>query len=332
MMKDVLHTIARELVAPKKGILAADESVGTAGKRLAAVGVDNTDAHRQAYRELLFTTPGIAQYLSGIILFDETIRQSTADGIPFPTLLREKGIQVGIKVDMGTVPMDASADEVLTTGLDGLAERLEEYRQYGATFAKWRAVFRITASLPSVACIDANARLLAEYADVCQQAGIVPIVEPEVLMTGAHTIDRCDEVTAHVLRTVFFELEKRGVDLGALLLKPNMITPGEEMLDHATPQSVAERTLACLGRTVPAAVPGVVFLSGGQSEELAREHLRLINTMATDAPWALTFSFGRALQERTLAVWQGMQDTIEEAQKTFLHTASSMSRAREGLK
>jgi fructose-bisphosphate aldolase class I len=325
-----LQSIAKELVLPKKGILAADESIGTAGKRLEAVGVDNTEDHRRMYRELLFTTPGIEAYLSGVILFDETMYQSSGDGVLFPTVLRNKGINAGIKVDMGTVAMPESSEETATKGLDGLAERLEEYKEQGATFAKWRAVFSITDELPSEQCVQENAEILAEYARLCQQAGIVPIVEPEVLMTGTHTIERCYEVTTRVLRAVFVELEKSGVQLDGMLLKPNMITPGDACPVRANADTVAQMTVACLTESVPTTVPGIVFLSGGQSEEDACRHLRLMQELVVDEPWELSFSFGRALQARTLETWRGEQENREEAQAVFLRTVKTVSQARDG--
>jgi fructose-bisphosphate aldolase class I len=325
-----LQSIAKELVLPKKGILAADESIGTAGKRLESVGVSNTEEHRRMYRELLFTTSEIETYLSGVILFDETMYQSSGDGVLFPTVLRNKGIHAGIKVDMGTVAMPESSEETVTKGLDGLAERLEAYKEHGATFAKWRAVFSITDVFPSEECVRENARILAEYAFLCQQAGIVPIVEPEVLMTGTHTIERCYEVTTRVLCAVFLELEKCGVQLDGMLLKPNMITPGDACPVPASADTVAHMTVACLKASVPTAVPGIVFLSGGQSEEDACTHLRLMQELVVDEPWELSFSFGRALQARTLETWRGEQENREKAQAVFLRTVKTVSQARDG--
>ncbi len=325
-----LQSIAKELVLPKKGILAADESIGTAGKRLESVGVSNTEEHRRMYRELLFTTSEIETYLSGVILFDETMYQSSGDGVLFPTVLRNKGIHAGIKVDMGTVAMPESSEETVTKGLDGLSERLQAYKEHGATFAKWRAVFSITDVFPSEECVRENARILAEYAFLCQQAGIVPIVEPEVLMTGTHTIERCYEVTTRVLRAVFVELEKSGVQLDGMLLKPNMITPGDACPVPASADTVAHMTVACLKASVPTAVPGIVFLSGGQSEEDACTHLRLMQELVVDEPWELSFSFGRALQARTLETWRGEQENREKAQAVFLETTQATSQARDG--
>jgi len=320
----------RVLTATGKGILAADESHGTIGKRFAAVGVENTPDNRRRYRQLLFLTPGIADVLSGVILFDETIRQRAADGTPFPALLARLGIVPGIKVDAGAKPLAGAPDELVTEGLDGLRERLAEYRGLGARFAKWRAVIGIGPGRPSRYCLAANAHALARYAALCQEAEIVPIVEPEVLMDGDHTIEQCFEATEAALDHLFRSLRDQRALLDAVLLKPNMVVSGAKCPRQAGVDEVAEATVRCLRRTVPAAVPGVMFLSGGQTPERATQHLNAMNTMPGPRPWALSFSFARALQAPAMDAWRGSDAAVQAAQQAFLHRARLVSAAREG--
>jgi fructose-bisphosphate aldolase class I len=326
---DELMTTAQTLVAPGKGILAADESTGTIKKRFDGIGAESTEENRRAYRELLFTTKGAEKHISGVILFDETIRQSSSDGTPFPKLLAERGVIPGIKVDGGAKPLAGFDGEKITEGLDGLRDRLKEYAGLGARFAKWRAVITIGEEMPTATCIDANAHALARYAALCQEAGLVPIVEPEVLMDGAHDIDVCETVTTVTLATVFAELMTHDVALEGILLKPNMVISGTECPEQAGVREVAEATLRCFRRVVPAAVPGVVFLSGGQSAELATAHLDAMNRIG-GAPWELSFSYGRALQAPPLAVWGGRAENVAAAQRSFLHRASLNGAARYG--
>lgn len=330
MQKENLGGIAKKLVVPKKGILAADESTKTIKKRFAEAGVESTEEARRFYRELLFTAPGLEEYISGVIMYDETIRQATSEGVSFVEILRGQGIVPGIKVDLGTKPMANSPEESYTEGLAGLADRLKEYYKLGARFAKWRAVFKISDKLPSHECIETNAKILAEYAMVCQQENFVPIVEPEVLMAGEHTIDRCYEVTGEVLRQVFVKLKDRQVDLEAMLLKPNMIIAGEESDEESLPPEVAVKTVECLSANVPKEAPGIVFLSGGQSEKQACENLNAINLATQDLPWELSFSFGRALQKSALRAWAGDNNNLKAVQEAFLHRARLVSLAREG--
>ena len=327
-----LESTANELVAKGKGILAADESLGTIGKRFNAVGVESTEESRRAYRELLFTTPGIGEYLSGVILFDETLRQKASDGTPLPEVLIEEGIIPGIKVDKGAKEMALAAPgEKLTEGLDGLRERLAEYKELGARFAKWRAVITIIGeSLPTRRCIDANAHALARYAALCQEADVVPIVEPEVLIDGDHSIERCFEVTEATLRSTFGAIYEQRVDLKGLLLKPNMVISGKEAPEQAGVEEVARYTVECLLRSVPAAVPGIVFLSGGQTDVQATAHLNAMNAMYENPPWELSFSYARALQELPMRTWGGDASNVEEAQRIFLHRAKMNSAARYG--
>jgi fructose-bisphosphate aldolase class I len=325
---DELETTAQALVAPGKGILAADESSGTIAKRLAAVGVDSTEEARRDYRELLFGTPGIGEWISGVILYDETIRQSAADGTPFPELLAAKGVIPGIKVDLGAKPLANAAGETITEGLDGLRARLEEYRELGARFAKWRATYSITDTLPSEYCVWTNAHALARYAALCQEAGLVPIVEPEVLQDGTHTIERSAHVTGHVLSAVFTELRDQRVVLEGMLLKPNMVLSGYEASARAGVEDVAAATLRTLRRHVPAAVPGVVFLSGGQSDEDATAHLDAMNRLG--GPWQLSFSYGRALQAAALAAWGGDAGRLDAGRDAFAKRARLNAAAREG--
>jgi fructose-bisphosphate aldolase, class I len=328
-MSDELRETAAALVAEGKGILAADESNGTMDKRLKAAGVEPGEEHRRALRDVLFTTDGVSDYISGVILFDETFRQSTADGTPFPRLLEQHGIIPGIKVDTGAKPLAGAEGEKVTEGLDGLRERLEEYYDGGARFAKWRAVIEIDDTRPSRYCIDVNAHALARYAALCQEAGIVPIVEPEVLMDGEHTIDRAEEVTAAVQARVFAELRDQRVLLEGMLLKPNMVLAGYESSEQPSDEVVAERTLRTLARNVPAAVPGIVFLSGGQSDEDATARLNLMNQLGPQ-PWEISFSYGRGLQAAALNTWKGEADNVEAAQAQYRHRARMTGAARRG--
>jgi len=328
MAAQELEATARALVAEGKGILAADESDGTIKKRFDSIGVESTEESRRGYRDLLFTTEGVEEYISGVILFDETIRQSSADGTPFPKLLESKGIIPGIKVDQGAKPLALAESETITEGLDGLRERLTEYRELGARFAKWRATYSITDTLPSEYCMWTNAHALARYAALCQEAGIVPIVEPEVLMDGDHTIERSFHVTSRVLFAVFTELADQKVQLEGTLLKPNMVLSGYGASERAGVDDVAEETIRGFKRHVPAAVPGVVFLSGGQSDEDATAHLNAMNTLGPH-PWQLSFSYGRALQAPALKAWAGKD--VEAGQRAFYHRAKMNSAARNGL-
>ncbi len=329
MNLEKLETTARSLVAEGKGILAADESTGTIKKRLAGIGVESTEENRRAYRELLFTAEGFEQFVSGVILFDETIRQSTQDGVAFPALLAERGVIPGIKVDKGAKPLAGFSGEKVTEGLDGLRDRLAEYYRLGARFAKWRAVITIGEGIPSAYAVKANAHGLARYAALCQEAGLVPIVEPEVLMDGPHDIGRCRQVTAATLQHVFSALFDHCVAPEGILLKPNMVLSGSECPEQASVQEVAEATVRTFRQVVPAAVPGIVFLSGGQSSEKATAHLNAMNAMG-DHPWQLSFSYGRALQEHALAAWGGKPDNVSAAQKAFLKRARLNGAARYG--
>ncbi len=321
-----LSEIAQALVAPGKGILAADESTGTIKKRFDKIGVESTEENRRAYRELLFTTPGIGKFISGVILYDETLRQKGSDGEALVATLQKQDIIPGIKVDMGTEAMVNSSEEKITKGLDGLPVRLKEYKTLGAGFAKWRAVIAIGDGIPTDECIAKNAEILATYAKMCQEAGIVPIVEPEVLMDGGHTIEKCLEVTTKVLKKVFEELKKQNVDLSGMLLKPNMVIAGMDCPIQASPTQVAEMTLRCFKEVVPSEAPGVVFLSGGQSEQEACENLNAINIVGVQ-PWKLSFSYGRALQASALAAWHGKTENIPAAQKAFYRRAELTSAA-----
>jgi fructose-bisphosphate aldolase class I len=320
---------AAALVAPGRGILAADESTPTIAKRLASVGLESTEALRQEYRELLFTTPGLAEHVSGVILFDETIRQRAADGTPFPEVLRRAGMIPGIKVDRGTKPLAGFPDEVVTEGLDGLRDRLLEYAALGARFAKWRAVIRVGRDRPSDGCIDANAHALARFAALAQEAGLTPIVEPEVLMDGAHSIDRCGVVTRSVLRAVYDRLARQRVVLDGTLLKPNMVLPGSDSPERPDDDTIAAHTLGALRDTVPASVLGIVFLSGGQTPEQATSRLSALNRQGAQ-PWQLSFSYGRALQEPVLKAWSGSPAHREEAQEALRLRASLNGAARYG--
>lgn len=330
MDTDVLKSVANAIVAPRKGVLAADESSPTIKKRFDSVQVESTEEHRRRYREILFTTEGIEQYIGGVILFDETLRQSTREGMSFAKLLRERGIAPGIKVDKGAKALALCPGDRVTEGLDGLRERFAEYRQLGAQFAKWRAVIDIDErDIPSPYGIRANAHALARYAALAQEAGLVPIVEPEVLMDGAHDIERCEIVTSRVLEAVFAELDAHHVLFEGMLLKPNMVIAGMKCARQAGVQEVAEATLRCLRRYVPAAVPGIVFLSGGQSAEDATAHLNAMNAMGPH-PWQVSFSYGRALQAPVLAAWRGKEDNVAGAQQALARRCKLNGLAREG--
>ena len=330
-MTDIIAT-AQALVAPGKGILAADESTRTITRRFDSIGVESTERTRRDYREMLFRTPGAAEFISGVILYDETLRQRGADGSPLVSALQEQGIMPGIKVDKGVVPLANAEGEVITDGIDGLRERLAEYRELGARFAKWRAVITIGAGIPSRYCIDAHAHMLGRFAALSQEAGLVPIVEPETLMDGAHDIERCYEVTLYALRQTYHELARQRVDLRGTLLKPNMVISGSDAPNRASAKVVAERTLDCLTRAVPAAVPGIVFLSGGQSDDEATLNLREINRAAAEmsAPWELSFSYGRALQAAPLSAWAGKAANVQRAQQAYYRRVMLTGAARRG--
>ncbi len=327
---DQLAATARDLVAPGKGILAADESFPTIAKRFQAIGVEATEASRRAYREMLFTTGGAAAHISGVILFDETLRQKAADGTALVAVLTRAGIIPGIKVDKGAKPLAGFPGEKVTEGLDGLRDRLAEYRDLGARFAKWRAVIAIGDGLPSRGAVSANAHALARYAGLAQEQGLVPIVEPEVLMDGGHTLERCEEVTAEVLHQVFHALHEQRVVLEGCLLKPNMVLSGSDCPVQAPVAEVARANVRCLRRTVPAALPGIVFLSGGQSDVLATQHLNAMNALGETHPWELSFSFGRALQAAALQAWGGDAAHVPAAQEAFLNRARLNGLARYG--
>ena len=329
-MADDLTTNAQALVAPGRGVLAADESTATIGKRFASIDIESTEENRRAYRDTLFTTPDLADSISGVIMYDETIRQSSSDGTPFPELLKGLGIQAGIKVDTGAKELAKAPGEKITEGLDGLRERIAEYVELGATFAKWRAVITIAeGGLPSRYCIETNAHALARYAALCQEGGLVPIVEPEVLMDGDHSIERCFEVTELTQHLVFDALAAQRVSFEQMVLKPNMVISGKGNERQAGVEEVAEQTLRCLRRTVPAAVPGIAFLSGGQSPDVATEHLNAMNTMGPH-PWVLTFSYGRALQDAALAAWKGESSNREASQQALSEAARANSEATAG--
>ena len=329
MNAPALEDIAQALVPAGKGILAADESTLTIKKRFDSFNLESTEENRRAYRDMLFNTTGVEEFVSGVILFDETLRQSSADGTPFSQLLSGKDIVPGIKVDKGAKDMAGFPGEKLTHGLDGLRERLAEYHDLGARFAKWRAVITIGDNLPTRASIEANARALAHYAALSQEAGLVPIVEPEVLMDGDHDIARCMEVTEATLTHTFFELHELRVHLEGILLKPNMVITGKGNAKTDTPEEVATATVQSLKRTVPAAVPGVVFLSGGQSAQQATENLNAMNAMGVH-PWELSYSYGRALQAEALQAWSGMAENVGRAQAAFQHRGKCTSAARFG--
>jgi fructose-bisphosphate aldolase class I len=324
-----LEKVAGAIVADGKGILAADESSGTIKKRFDSIGVESTEETRRAYRELLFTTEGAEQFIGGVILYDETIRQQASEGTPFPKLLESKGIVPGIKVDTGAKPLALAEGETVTEGLDGLRERLAEYHELGARFAKWRAVITIGKNIPSEYCLWTNAHALARYAALCQEAGIVPIVEPEVLMDGDHTIERSFQVTSQTLHAVFTELRDQRIHPEGILLKPNMVLPGYESSEQVSDEEIAHQTVQCFRRHVPAAVPGIVFLSGGQSEEEATRRLNAINAIGPH-PWKVSFSYGRALQAAALKAWVGHDENVEAAQHAYHHRAKMNSAAVTG--
>jgi fructose-bisphosphate aldolase class I len=330
MDEQKLHETAVAIVADGKGILAADESDGTIKKRFDSIGVESTEENRRAYRELLFTTEGVEEYISGVILFDETLRQSSSDGTPFAKLLESKGIIAGIKVDTGAKPLALAEGETVTEGLDGLRARLDEYRELGARFTKWRGVISIGSNIPSEYCLWTNAHALARYAALSQEAGLVPIVEPEVLMDGDHSIERSFEVTSRTLHAVFTELRDQRVHPEGMLLKPNMVLSGYDHPDQASHEEVAEHTIRCFKRHVPAAVPGIVFLSGGQSDEDATANLSAMNALGAH-PWQLSFSYGRALQAPALKAWGGKEENVDAAQRAYYHRAKMNSAARTGM-
>ena len=328
---DELKSVAQAIVAKQKGVLAADESSPTIKKRFDSISVESTEENRRRYREILLTTAGLEQHVGGVILFDETLRQSTREGVPFAQVLSARGIAPGIKVDKGTKPLPFYPGEKITEGLDGLADRLAEYQQLGARFAKWRAVIEIDENaIPSTFGIRANAQVLARYAALCQSLDLVPIVEPEVLMDGAHGIERCEVVTSAVLEAVFAELDAHRVVFEGMLLKPNMIIPGKKCPQQATAQEVADATIRCMKRYVPAAVPGVVFLSGGQSAEEATDNLNAMNALGTH-PWQVSFSYGRALQAPVLAAWKGVEANAAAAQKALQKRCRLNGLARDGV-
>lgn len=324
-----LTSTANAIVAPNKGILAADESSPTIKKRFDGIGVESTEESRRTYREMLFTTEGAAKNISGVILFDETLRQSTADGVPFAKLLADQGIIPGIKVDTGAKQLAGFPGEKVTEGLDGLRERLSEYWDLGARFAKWRAVIDIADGIPTDYCLDANAHALARYAALCQERSIVPIVEPEVLMDGDHSIDTCYDVTSRALRKTFDQLIEHRVALAGMILKPNMVLAGKKCGSQASVQEVAERTMECFRNTVPAEVPGICFLSGGQSDEQATANLNAMNALGSH-PWQVSFSYGRALQAPALAAWGGKSENLDAGRAALAHRARCNGAARDG--
>jgi len=325
-----LEGVAQTLVAEGKGILAADETVPTLTKRFDALEIRSTEQSRRTYREMLFTSPGAAEFLSGVIMYDETIRQNSSGGAPLVAALTAQGILPGIKVDTGAKPLAGFPGETVTEGLDGLRDRLSEYHAMGARFAKWRAVVHVTDTLPTSACVRANAHALARYASLCQEQELVPIVEPEVLMDGSHTIERCEEVTGLVLHAVFQALFEQGIALEGMLLKPNMVVAGKECDRQASVEEVATATLRCLRQHVPAAVPGIVFLSGGQNARLATAHLNAINRLPSPKPWKVSFSYGRALQDPALEAWHGQDENLAAGQQALYRRARSNGAASVG--
>jgi fructose-bisphosphate aldolase, class I len=329
MSNQELESVAQAMVAKGKGILAADESMGTIKRRFDSIKIDSNENNRRAYRELLFTTKGLEEAVSGVILFDETLRTAASDGTAFSQVLSKKGIMPGIKVDKGPVDIPGFPGETVTEGLDGLRARVKEYGELGAKFAKWRAVITIGDGIPSYTCLHANAHALARYAALCQEGGIVPIVEPEVLLDGTHTIERCEEVTQETLRITFSALLEQRVHLEGMILKPSMVVSGKDNPRQAGVDEVAERTIRCLKRTVPGAVPGIAFLSGGQSAVSATEHLNKMNQLGPH-PWQVSFSYARALQDPALKAWKGEPGNVAAAQKIFFHRAKMNSAARSG--
>jgi fructose-bisphosphate aldolase class I len=329
MSQNDLNDVARKLVAKGRGILAADESFPTIEGRFKTINLASTAENRRSYREMLFTTPDVGKYISGVIMFDETLRQKGDDGTPFSRVLKQQGSIAGIKVDKGAKALAGFSGEKITEGLDGLRDRLTEYRDLGAKFTKWRAVITIGDALPTRFCVDANAHALARYAALSQEVGLVPIVEPEVLMDGDHTIERCAEVTETTLASVFFHLHAHRVSLEGMLLKPNMVISGKKCSVQAGVNDVAKATVQTLRRSVPASVPGIVFLSGGQSSVVATAHLNAMNALG-DHPWELSFSYGRALQDEALRAWGGQDTKVQAAQRAFAHRAKCVSAARYG--
>jgi fructose-bisphosphate aldolase class I len=329
MSKQELETVAQAMVAKGKGILAADESMGTIKRRFDSIKIDSNENSRRAYREMLFTTKGLEEAISGVILFDETLRTAASDGTPFAQVLSKKGIIPGIKVDKGPIEIPSFPGETVTEGLDGLRGRVKEYKELGAKFAKWRAVITIGAGIPTYTCLEANAHALARYAALCQEGGIVPIVEPEVLLDGDHSIERCQEVSEQTLKVTFTALFLHRVHLEGMILKPSMVVSGKDNPRQAGVDEVAERTLRCLKRTVPGAVPGIAFLSGGQSAVSATEHLNAMNTLGPH-PWQVSFSYARALQDPALKAWKGEAANVAAAQRIFYHRAKMNSAARSG--
>ena len=329
MSQQALESVAQAMVAKGKGILAADESMGTIKRRFDSIKIESNENNRRAYREMLFATHSVEEAISGVILFDETIRTAASDGTPFPQLLAKKGIIPGIKVDKGPVDIPGFPGEVVTEGLDGLRVRLKEYKELGAKFAKWRAVITIGDGIPTYTCLQANAHALARYAALCQEAEIVPIVEPEVLLDGNHTIERSQEVTEKTLKVTFSELFLQRVHLEGMILKPSMVVSGKDNPRQAGVEEVAQRTIQCLKCTVPAAVPGIAFLSGGQSAVSATEHLNAMNKLGP-YPWQVSFSYARALQDPALKAWKGEAGNVTTAQRIFYHRAKMNSAARSG--
>jgi len=327
-----LRNTAKAMVAPNQGILAMDESNRTCNKRFQKVGIDTTEEKRRQYRQLLLSTPKLGDYISGAILYDETIRQKTDDGKPFTDVMKEQGVIIGIKVDTGAKDLAGHPGEKVTEGLDGLRDRIAEYYQMGARFAKWRAVITIGDGIPTPACLEANAHALARYAALCQEGGLVPIVEPEVLIDGDHTIDRCHEVTNQTLHTVFNQLYAQDIDFDKMVLKPSMVIAGKQCPQQSSPQEVAERTIQCLRDNVPASVPGIAFLSGGQTVEQAAEHLNLMNSdpLISQCPWRITFSYARAIQGPGMEHWAGDANNVKKAQELVQHRAQCNSAASMG--
>ena len=330
MTTTTLVDTARAIVADGKGLLAADETVPTITRRLAARTIESTGDSRRAYREMFFSTPGISEFIGGVIMHDETIRQRSSTGAPMVDLLAQEGITPGIKVDKGAKPLAGFPGELVTEGLDGLRDRLTAYREIGARFAKWRAVILIGEGLPTAACVHSNAHALARYAALCQEQGLVPIVEPEVLMKGMHTMERCATVTERVLHAVFNALFEHDVSLEGMLLKPNMVVPGQDCPRRASVKEVAVATLRTLARHVPPAVPAIIFLSGGQDHVLATQHLSAINQLEGPKPWKLSYSYGRALQDEALEVWRGRSENVLAGQHAFYHRAKCDSAAALG--
>ncbi|HEV8690307.1 MAG TPA: class I fructose-bisphosphate aldolase [Ideonella sp.] len=328
-LSDQLQATVEALIRPGRGILAADESGGTIAKRFKAIGVESTEANRRAYRSLLLATPGLAEFISGVILYEETLGQCADDGTPLPQVAARQGMVPGIKVDAGKIPLALAPGDEITEGLDGLARRLAGYQEQGARFAKWRAVFNVSEALPSVAAVRANAHALARYAAICQAQGVVPIVEPEVLLDGGHTIERCAEVTEGVLHAVFHELHRQRVVLEHMVLKPSMVVAGKEQAHQGTAAEVAAQTVRVLRRAVPSAVPGIFFLSGGQTPEEATANLNAINRLGPQ-PWVLSFSYGRALQEPAQQAWRGQASQVRDAQAALLQRARLNGAARDG--